>query len=108
MRFYKKFACLPVNYINLGVDHSRFSSILAVKNLVREEHNHHHAHRAIVCFKQDNLGNYMEKMFRHFCAQQETKQYAPYQWAKTWPGLVIPQWSYIRYNNGGEVRSDVS
>ena len=39
-----------------------------------------------------------------YIGQQKLQDY----WAKTWPGLVIQKIRFIRYNNGGEVRSDVS
>ena len=29
-------------------------------------------------------------------------------WAKTWPGLVIPQKNRLLYNGRGEVRSEAS
>ena len=29
-------------------------------------------------------------------------------WAKTWPGLVIPQRNPLLYNNGGKARGDAS
>ena len=29
-------------------------------------------------------------------------------WAKTWPGLVIPQRNPLLYNNGGKARRDAS
>ena len=29
-------------------------------------------------------------------------------WAKTWPGLVIPQKNLLLYNDGGEARGEAS